>query len=547
LRKKNIDNRIRLLKNESRLVEPGNGQYLRVVLLFPAPYEIAMANLGFQLIYSIFNNVPGVCCHRAFAPWTAFSQRISPDLPVPVTLETGEPLSKYDVVALSLNYENNILNVFRLLKAAGITLLSKDRSSKEPLIVAGGVVVTINPEPFADLVDICVLGEADELIPELCKPLITEWATYRNRKETLMASSEISGVYIPSFFEATYSESNQFTGISPLIKSGFSLQRRLVADLDSIPSSTVIHTKQTRFPELHVIEISRSCPRHCRFCLIPACYGKFRYRSVDSVINAAKSAPAGWRIGLLGAGAADHPQLAEICESLASKGYRFSFSSLHASSISDSLAEVIRRNGPKTITLAPEVATDKRRIKIGKSIRNEELIQAIRRIGRDPVKTIKTYFMIGLPGEKREDLEDIALFCKQFEDEIRIASSNETSIPRLSVGISCFVPKAQSPFERAPLNSEKYFKTNLRNIVSKLNKIEELSWTHDVPRWAVVQGLIARGNRQLIKWFIDSAEPGSNWRDLLKSNSCIDSNQLTGKIIRGKLPWEHLKTSLSVK
>ncbi|MCD4652880.1 B12-binding domain-containing radical SAM protein [bacterium] len=549
MRKKRKDQRLQLLQSESRLIEPGTGERLRIVLVYPAPYSVGMANLGFHLIYSAFNRIRGVCCHRAFAPWTTFSQRVTPRIPVPVSLETGEALSKYDVVALSLNYENDILNVFRLFKAAGINLLSTERSHREPLVIAGGVVVTINPEPFADLTDICVLGEADELIPELCQILINEWSTHRDRLETLLAASEVPGFYIPSLYKPVYSENNQFIDI--VSNTSFKppvLKRRLVSDLDSIPSSTVIHSLNTKFPELHIIEISRSCPRSCRFCLIPGCYGKFRYRSVDAIMEAAKMAPAGWRIGLLGAGAADHPHLVEICEVLASKGYSFSFSSLHASSISDPLAAIIHKNGPRTITLAPEVATDTRRAKLGKSITNEDLNHAVEIIGRYPLRTIKTYFMVGLPGETDEDLYDIPKFCLTLENTLRKTNLTETSIPRLSVGVSCFVPKALSPFERASLHSEKVFRKKLRIVVSGLNKILELSWNHDVPKWAVVQGVIARGDRRLINWFIDSAEPGADWRKILKSEtSPVILDKLQNQKLSGRLPWNHLKTPLFSK
>lgn len=501
-----------------------------------------MANLGFQLIYATLNQIPGVCCHRAFAQDNAGNQRVTPKLPVPVTLESGESISRYDVIALAFNYENNVLNAYRMLHAAGITLESSRRHHREPLIIAGGVVATINPEPFADLLDICVLGEAEELLPELCDILAETWKINRDRAATLEAVSLIPGVYLPSWYTAVYNSRNRFQQINQIKGHTVKLTRRLVSDLDAVPASTVIHTPHTEFPEIHLVEVSRGCPRACRFCLIPGCYRPFRHRSIDAVISAAVKAPPGWRIGLLGAGVADHPDLYEICTRLASLGYSFSFSSLHASSITPQLSAVIRENGPRTITLAPEAGSDQRRLKLGKTITNKTILDAIFHTARDPVKSVKAYFMVGLPGETNDDLDSIAELCRGMENTLRHANQNMTTIPRITAGISCFVPKAQSAFERAPLCTDRALKKKLSRVTRELKKIQELQWNHDNPRLAVVQGLIARGDRRLGPWFIEASRPGADWRALLRSDLINVRDILpVDEKLSGPLPWDHLR------
>lgn len=537
------NNRLDYLDAESRQIEPGSGHRLRIVLVFPAPYEFGMANLGFHLVYGAFNRIPGICCHRAFAPWPALTVRKTPSMPTPVSLESGQPLTSYDVIAFSLNYENDLLNVPRMIQAAGLRSLHSQRSDRDPWIMAGGVTVTINPEPLADLMDICVLGESEEVLPELCD-LLAEHRQDRNpnRVRTMRRLSRIPGLYIPAFYTPEY-DAGRFVSVrytGP--ESEPILRRRVVGSLDSIPGSTVIHSMKTEFPGLHLVEVSRGCPRQCRFCLIPGCYGPFRHRSVASVVSAAAGAPEHWRIGLLGAGAADHPDLTAICRELARRNNTFSFSSLHATRITEPLAEIIREYGPRTITLAPEAGTDHRRRTLGKTLRNEQLLHAVERIGRPPVKTIKVYFIVGLPGETAADLTAIADLCRRMEDCLRAANRRSKTIPRITAGVSCFVPKALSAFERAPLCSEKTLKKKLHFVVQQLRQIRELRWTVDVPRWAVLQGTLARGDRRLSNWFIRSAQSGADWRECLRETGPDGTIPPDQKIpLKFALPWDHLK------
>ena len=450
------------------------------------------------------------------------------------------------MVAFSLNYENDLLNIGRILLGSGIPLFSKQRDSTKPLIIAGGVIATINPEPLAPIIDAFVLGEAENLIPVLADALASEWVSSRSRKTGIEVIGALPGVYIPEWYQPVYNRqehlvSMEYCGPNP----SPSLRRWYVEDLDSIPGSMVIHTPFTEFEEMHLVEISRGCPRSCRFCLIPACYGPFRHRSVESILREAANAPSGWRIGLLGAGGADHPELTEICRRLAEKNYRYSFSSLHASGVTPRLTSLIHSAGPKTLTLAPEAGTDRRRYKIGKMFRDEEVYTAIRSLAHEPVRTIKMYFIVGLPGETAGDLDALVRFCFRIQQLIRDTNRGRKTIPRLAVGISCFVPKAMSPFERAPMQPEKDLKRRMRHVADGLRSAREIRWTHDTPRLATVQGLIARADRRLAPWMAAAAEAGSDWYELIREiPKPLRSGVYERLTMARRLPWDHLKVPL---
>jgi len=459
------------------------------------------------------------------------------------SLESFEPLGNYDVIAFSICYENNVPNLVRILQLGHIPIWSKSRTNHHPFVLAGGVVSTINPEPFAEFMDACVLGEGEDIIPEIVEIFISTWKTNKDRILIKNSLAQIPGVYIPSFYKPFYGINGEFQGINYIgeVKKP-KLQRRLVEELDSHPGSTVIHSPESKFPDLHLIEITRGCMRGCKFCLIPNCYGKFRFRSIRSILDEAALAPPGYRIGLLGAGAADHPHLLSICNQLVGLGKNFSFSSLNAADLTPEFLELINKFGPRTLTLAPETGSDQRRKKLGKVLTQSDLIRAISLAGKPPIKNIKLYFMIGLPGESNTDVTEIFTLCQKLGHELRIANRDSSTIPRIMASVSCFVPKAQSPFERAPMVDEKTLKQRIQYLEKKFKTAREIRFTHDVPKWSIVQGFIARGDRRLSRALFQTGQKLENWRSILRKFP-----QNPGYILHRKrtlsepMPWDHLK------
>lgn len=465
----------------------------------------------------------------------------------PRSIETGQTMHDYDLVAVSLNYELDTTVLIRMLHRSGIPLQARNRSPRHPLIIAGGVVPTINPEPIADILDAVAVGEGEPIIPEIARAVAKTFAHRRDRSESMNALYRIPGLYVPGLYDPVYDTSGTFR---KLVYRGPRpepvLTRRIVPRLDTVPGSTVIHTPFSAFPDLHLIEISRGCPRNCRFCLIPRCYEPFRIRSVDSILSESRLAVPGTRIGLLGAGAADHPQLEIVCRQLLNEGKTFSFSSLHASEITPGLADAILNANCKTLTFAPETGTEIRRLKLGKNISDEQLIEAVRLIGHRPIRTIKLYFMVGVPGENLDDIDAIPALCRKIHHVLIQQARCEKSLPGITASISCFVPKAQSFLERAPMQDETHLKAVFQHLKTAFRHSGGVTWTHDVPKWAVIQGLIARGDRRVLKLLIDAATTGKSWRSLTRNSYVNPGFYLHRKRpLHEQLPWNHMKTPLS--
>lgn len=532
-----------ILSRETSRLDLGQGTALRIVLVFPSEYRIGMANLGFQLIYAALNRIPGVLCHRAFLPSEVDFPTVEQESLR--SLEAFEPLNSYDIVAFSLSYENDLPAVIKILLLSKIPIYSALRQPSDPLVIAGGIVATLNPEPLADVLDAVVLGEGEVVCGEIAQITIDQWAKTRNRMETLQLLSRIEGVYIPSFYRMALSSTDTFARIVPVHPDApLKFVRRVVDPLDEWTGSRIIHTPDMEFPDLHLVEVSRGCTRRCHFCIIPNCYSYYRFRSADSVIREAEYGPKQLRIGLMGAGTADHPHLSGICERLRADGRSFSFSSLHASEIGPAFIDLIRSTGPRTLTIAPEVASEARRRKIGKQLTDEQLFEAVRIAARTEIASLKLYFMIGLPGETFADIESIAKLCSDVSRFIRTEQKNASTSLRLAISVSCFIPKPHTAFERAVMRDEIDYRRRMTLLGTVMRKLRHIRMTIDNPKSAIMQGIIARGDRRLGPILTRIAIGETTWRQIMRSESCLINQFLSKKALRDPLPWDHLRYGL---
>jgi len=472
------------LAREEGTVSKDRGGRLPIPLVYPNSYYIGMSNLGLHALYSLLNRHRDIVCERVF--WERENQERK--IP-PLSLESRRPLSDFKVVAFPISYEVDYLNIVSVLKASSIPTFSTDRDERHPLVIGGGPCIIANPMPLAPFFDCFGIGEAEKLLPGLL-PHITG-AINEKREELLKLLLSVPGVYVPLMPPET-----------PVI-------RQWAERLDDFPVSSVILTRDTELGNLYLIEVERGCPWRCRFCLVSTAFRPMRFRSVGTLLaQAEEGLHHRRRIGLVGPAVSDYPYLEELLTGLHNMGAQFSLSSMRASNLSDRLLAKIAGGGARTITLAPEAGSERLRQVLDKGICEDDIIGAADRLAKHGVKQLKLYFMIGLPTETDEDIEEIvrlALQCKSLLDR-------QAKGARLSLNIAPFVPKAGTPFQRLPMATIEILKQRTAHLKGSLAP-RGIQLKCESPAWSQVQAVLARGDTSVAQ-VLNNIEDNSlaGWR-----------------------------------
>lgn len=461
-----------------------------VALVYPNSYRLGMSNLGFQTVYGLINKSPLARCERSFL----LEEKEA------VTLESGETLSSFDVVGFSISFEVDYFNVPEVLRRAKIPPRSADRGEDYPLILAGGAAVMLNPEPIADFVDVFVVGEAETVLDEILSTIATEKGKGKLRLKERLA--QLDGVYVPCFY-STPPEA----GLREVAAAGdvpYPVRRNPPPDIAKFGTTTEVLTPNTTFGEMFLVEVSRGCPRNCKFCGARSIYYPPRWRSAEAVIDAGtKRRNDVKRVGLLGAAIGDHPHIEEICASLVQEGVGVSVSSVRPGKVSPELARALAKGGVRTLTIAPEGGSEKVRQTIGKPLSNLELMECARIVKGSGIQSLKVYFIVGLPGEERDDVEEIVQ---------RVAELS--SVIHVKVSVSPFVPKARTPYERVGMQSLDYLRRTLSYLKKELVRMRGVTFSSASPRQAQTQAILSRGNRSLSEWLEAGAVPATKIEEL---------------------------------
>ncbi len=502
----------RLSREQGTIIKDWGGR-IPVALIYPNSYYLGMSNLGLHAIYRLLNSYSQVVCERAF--W----EKDNRDKKLPaLSLESQRPLSDFAILAFSISYELDYFNVVQILKASGIPMYAADRDGRHPLIIAGGPCIIANPVPLSPFFDCLCIGEAEPILSAML-PILSD-GIGSMRDNLLKTLAKLPGVYVP------------------LVPSGTPVVRQWASNLDDFPITSTILTPDTELGDLYLIEVERGCNWGCRFCLTGQAFRPMRYRSQDRLIAQAKQGlKYRKRIGLVGAAVSDHPQIEELLVELHQMGAELSISSLRMRPLSRIVLRELAKGGARTIALAPEAGSQRLRQVIKKAISEEDILESVSKVAEQKIKQLKLYFMIGLPSETDEDIEEmikLTLGCKDILDR-------EQTGCRIVLNIAPFVPKAGTPFQWLPMTETAILNRRLsqlkNNLVPKGVKIrcESLAWSQ-------VQGVLARGDTKLAEVLANIEQVSlSGWRKAIeKCHLDIDYYAHQRWDVTQKLPWEIL-------
>ncbi|WP_020675407.1 radical SAM protein [Geopsychrobacter electrodiphilus] len=509
---------------------PGPGP-VRIALIYPNGYSQAMANLGYQTVYHLFNASSDCCCERFFLPDKEDLVEYEKNRFPLVSLETGTPLAEFDLIALSISFENDYLNLPKIFELGHIPLFSAQRGAHDPLVLFGGVCAFLNPEPLAEIADLVAVGEAEVILPVLIPALLT----YLGHESTALGVFEqLPGIYLPAQVAVGY------LGDGTLAKiSAPGVLRQYLADLDTSASRSFILNEEAEFGSMALTEVMRGCSRGCRFCAAGYVYLPPRERSLENLIPQVEAGLCHRsRIGLVGAAVADHADISALQQEIMLHGGEVSVSSLRLDALTSAEARQLQAAGLKTVAIAPEAGSQQMRDLINKNLDEAQILHAVHLLADAGMLNLKLYFLIGLPGEEDSDIDAILALADQVRLIWREAGRKRGSLGNLTLSVNPFIPKPFTPFQWAGMETEKGLKQKLRKLHVGVSKLPNTELISESIRSSQLQALFARGDRRIGRLLPEIAA-GGNLGQILRRNGLQLDFYVTRE--RGEFeifPWE---------
>jgi radical SAM superfamily enzyme YgiQ (UPF0313 family) len=500
-----------ILEKETGYIRKPHGDRLRVALAFPNTYWVGMSNLGFQTVYRLFNAQDGIVCERVFLPpKQELAEQLRVGAPL-LTLESQSLVADFDVLAFSVSFEWDYVNVLTLLQLAGLPVRAAERTTRHPLVVIGGAVTFVNPEPLAPFADVVAAGEGEMLVPSL--EVAMREAT--NRSDLLERLAGVPGFYIPSLYEPAYDESGVLSRVDSLIPAArYPVRKAAVRTADALdPPATSIFTPDTEFGARFLVEVVRGCANLCRFCWAGYNYLPVRAFPTDRILQLAESARVhANKVGLVSIALCDHPDIERILARLQEMGYAISPASLRLDDLTEPIVRRLRASGERGITIAPETGSDRLRRVINKTVTNDEILDRTELIFASGIENLKLYYMIGLPTETDDDLVAIRDLTLQMRDVMLKHARARGHVGRIVGSVNPLIPKPGTAYQWLPMEDPAVTDRKVRRLRSLMADIDNVYFNIKSERHSYYQALLSLGDRRVSPAIEAAARNGQNWR-----------------------------------
>jgi radical SAM superfamily enzyme YgiQ (UPF0313 family) len=527
------------LAKETGYVRKPHGDRLRIALAFPNTYWVGMSNLGFQTVYTLFNSHPDIVCERVFLPpKQELAELLASKAPL-LTLESQSPVSDFDVFAFSVSFEWDYVNVLTLMRLAGMPRYAAQRTERHPLVVIGGAVTFVNPEPLALFADVIAAGEGEVLVPELQRA----FSEATGRGDLLRRLAVERGFYVPSFYEPEYGLDGALSGfsVSNGLDAPLPVKKAAVKTTEALdPPATQIFTPDTEFGSRFLVEVVRGCANLCRFCWAGYNYLPVRSFPADRILELAERARAfSNRAGLVSIALCDHPEIDRILARLSEMGYMISPASLRLDDLTESIVRTLQKSGERSITIAPEAGSDRLRRVINKTVTNDEILDRSELIFANGIENLKLYYMIGLPTETDEDLVGIRDLTLKMRDRMLKYARGKGQIGRIVGSVNPLIPKPGTAYQWLPMEDPATTDRKIKRLRTLMAGVDNVYFNIKSERHSYYQALLSLGDRRIAPAIEAAERNGQNWRAAVEESGVDGDFYIFRDRSRDEvLPWD---------